>query len=219
MIVNIDYTPLEIIQSNPKRDNNVSDKEQSIIIALLKRVNPQTILEIGTYRGDTTHLLSQHFPQSDIYTIGLTQKYVREEKTPLEKKWLRGGTTLTEEENGKSCEEDSNVTIIVGDSRDQKVWDDIPQAIDAVFVDGNHYYDYVLTDTIKAYTKEPSLIIWHDYRDPSKVEGFYRENVTQAVLDLSSLLSPIYYVWGTKLAFWGKENMDVSSIIDNKRRS
>ena len=59
--------------------------EQFILCALVKKIQPQTILEIGTFKGGTTWHLYQNAPQdATIYTIDLPDGEIPSDVTDLQ---------------------------------------------------------------------------------------------------------------------------------------
>lgn len=72
-------------------------------------------------------------------------------------------------------------------------WGTIPQPLDFIFIDGNHYYDYVKLDSKNAleHIDKNGCIVWHDY-------GQYPD-VSKAVDEITDKAT-VVAIKGTRLA-------------------
>lgn len=113
------------------------DYERKELERIIDEYNIKTVFEIGTYKGETTFLLSKKC--SMVYTIDIVQ-HVPNIVYP------------------------KNVYDIVYDSIKFN-FDEYKNKIDLVFIDGNHHRKYVKKDTRNAYmmVRNQGFIIWHDY--------------------------------------------------------
>ena len=118
------------------------------------------ILEIGCNLGWTTRELALAFPNSVIYAVD----------------WPPAGLTMSQHQRGeapsweKSCEaarDLPNVVPIVADSR--KLRADMFRDVTCVFIDGDHSYEGVKSDTILAMRlmaelddSQKGVVAWHD---------------------------------------------------------
>jgi hypothetical protein len=116
--------------------------ETFLLIALARHENIRSIMEIGTYKGDTTRNLAMNLA-ADIWTIDWN---VSSESSHLE--------------------DLPNVHRIVGDSRYLGVVN-LPRTVEMVFIDGGHQRDTVERDTELAFRSVPKgVIVWHDCGHP-----------------------------------------------------
>lgn len=56
----------------------------------------------------------------------------------------------------------NNINFIRADSTDPNLWYNLPNTIDIILIDGNHNYDYVLSDYQNALYKKPKILLFHD---------------------------------------------------------
>jgi predicted O-methyltransferase YrrM len=125
---------------------NVSLTELRILVHLLRRQQSRTAFEFGTADGRTTLNLAAQIPEDgrvfalDLGREDLGQRY---KGTPYENK----------------------ITQFVSDT---KAFDFSPylNSIDFVFIDANHEYDFVRSDSLwalKLLRDRRGTIAWHDY--------------------------------------------------------
>lgn len=125
----------------------VSELELIVIAGLARAARPARLFEIGTLGGRTTvNLLANAGPDAEVFTLDLVA--VDSSTAPL----VRLGAG-------------QRITPLVGDSMH---FDFTPYegSIDLVFVDANHEYDYVLSDSHHAQRligAQGGIILWHDY--------------------------------------------------------
>jgi hypothetical protein len=142
-----------------------------LLLKGLARQYPQcAYFEIGTWRGESvanvasvaSNCVTLNLPDATMRAMGLSEDYVRLHR--YFSKHL------------------ANVTHLQHDST---TFDFSPHnnKYDLVFVDGDHHYDSVKSDTANAYhllRDENSLIVWHDYGNtPADV----RWDVLRGILD------------------------------------
>lgn len=82
----------------------ISSEDLNTILELLHTVQPGTVVEIGTYKGETTARIAEVLPQSTIYTISLLN--------PEHEDFHAGIINLSKEETGEQCKNLSNVVQI-----------------------------------------------------------------------------------------------------------
>lgn len=132
------------------------EEDVRLLVKLGLAISAQNILEIGTFLGETTIILSKYF--SFVYTV---------DKDPLVKDI-----------------KESNITSIISDSADISAYDNIKLPIQLAFIDGSHTYQNVIIDTFHCLRiVEKGLIVFHDaitsgvkmaLEDLSKVLNIYR---------------------------------------------
>ncbi len=181
------------------RDGNVSLLELFAIAGVTKCVRPAAAFEIGTFNGRTTLNLAANAPEGSVtYTLDLPAAGLADASLPLEpreRKWVRkpvSGELIAAAGQGLRIEQ------LYGDSA---TFDFTPYrgAMDLVFVDGAHGYEYVLSDSARALEmlREPGgVILWHDYA------GF--PGVTRALNELyrgGGVWSGLRHLRGTSLAY------------------
>jgi len=169
-----------------------------VLCAIAALLEPATIFEFGTYRGDTAWLLARNLPRASVCTLDLAgpdaMYHAQLELTDIDEyfhDWGRGvrfhGTPEAE-----------RITQLVGDSA---TFDFSPYrgSIDLVYVDASHSYSYVRSDTEAALSMlSPSgTIVWDDYTHYSGIYAYLNELAT--VLD-----GPVFHILDTRLAVYSR---------------
>jgi predicted O-methyltransferase YrrM len=170
-------------------------EELLTLIAICQYRHPQSIFEVGTYQGNTTLNLAMISSEiTDVYTLDLSdderisfsinQQYLVGEK-------FRQTNTL------------SKITQLFGNSLSYN-FSEYYNSVDLVFIDANHTYEYVKSDTENALKmlKPNGIIIWDDYvwddRHPEC------SGVAQYLNELNFKI-PCYHILGTRLAiYWDR---------------
>jgi predicted O-methyltransferase YrrM len=155
---------VQITVSEDRTDGNTSLLEEIVINKLVKQHRPERVFEIGTFDGRTTWQIAANTPES---TRILTLDLPRDERARFvvcenDKKFI------DKPESGarfKGTEQAKKITQLYGDSA---TFDFTPyyRAIDFVFIDGSHAYDYVLSDSqvaLQLVKGRNAIILWHDY--------------------------------------------------------
>ena len=148
------------------RNGNVSLFELTAIAGLVRAHQPRTLLEIGTFDGNTTLQMAHNSPaDARVITLDLPadhdaagelevddHKYVQDEKK-LARKYQNTPVA-------------SKVTQCLGDSATFDFGSVIePGTLDFAFIDGSHSYDYVRNDTEKVLEllAPKGIVLWHDF--------------------------------------------------------
>lgn len=161
-------------------------EDYSVIHCLLKGWNPHTIFEIGTNAGNGCMVMTTACPASKIITLD-----------------IRAGA-------GNLCP--SDVIKVTGDSLSYDYNKHYP--IDCWFIDGEHTYHNVYTETSKALMSSPKYIIYHDadieeiYKG---IEDSFRDNNMMFEYELYQVVNPpfVYSSSGknvTRVAYATKNN-------------
>lgn len=106
-----------------------------------------------------------------------------------------------------------NVTQLLGDSRTFD-YAGLNKKFDVIFIDGNHHYDFVKSDTEKVFQNlvhEDSIVVWHDYAySPEKV----RFEILNAILDgvPASEHQHLYHVGNSMCAIFIKGKFPTSKL-------
>jgi predicted O-methyltransferase YrrM len=173
-------------------------------LALLKSVAKSIpnceYLEIGTWRGESimnvadvaANCISINLSPEDIIAIGLPEKYAK----------LHGCLI-----NNKS-----NIRSIHANSKHFDFWS-LNQKFDLIFIDGDHSYQGVKSDTSKVYEllrDENSIIVWHDYGFDPEIP---RHSVIAAIMDglPTEAHQYLYHVSNTICAIYSKRNLEAAT--------
>jgi hypothetical protein len=163
------------------------------LLSVLNDRRPRTIVEVGTFHGETTRLLAVNRPEATVHNIDLDPGFnvaTDHGAFPLDDHHLIAQRSSV----GEASRGLPNVVQHFGDSA---VWDWAP-ARDAgfFFIDGAHTYEYMKNDTDRALevAGRPATIAWHDVNavHPAvvrRLEEMVREGY------------PIKAIKGTSLAF------------------
>lgn len=189
--------PIQILEPIAS-DGNVSLYELIAVNALIKSYNSNSLFEIGTFDGRTTLNMAVNSPQeSQIFTLDLPKGQMFDtnlDLAPTERRYINKETSglrfMGKSEAGK-------IVQLYGDSAS---FDFAPyyNAMDFIFIDGSHAYEYVLNDSINAFkmVKEHGIIVWHDYTA--------WEGVTKALNELwfgDTMFKNIKHIEGTTLVY------------------
>jgi predicted O-methyltransferase YrrM len=172
-------------------------KELLTIGAICQAMQPNNILEIGTYTGSTTLLMAMNTPGGcRILTIDIPPSEQKTHHHGL-------GTGLPEFEVGAAFAAHSaarKITQLYGDSCtfDFSLYSG---SMDMVLVDADHTYQAVKKDSATAFDllRAGGVIIWDDYAwDPQFPEC---EAVTRHLHEISAK-KPCFHIAGTRLAIY-----------------
>lgn len=180
----------------------------ALIKALARRFPDCRYLEIGTLRGESLANVAE--VARECVSVSLSDEEILE----------RGWGEEFRKNNGLFLGNVPNVTRIGHDSRTFDF--STVGAFDLVFVDGDHSYEGVLSDTRSAFSvlrNERSIVLWHDY-------GFEYEttrwSVMAGILDgaPAAARGRIYHVSNTLCAIYVNEALPTSfavhPVIPNK---
>jgi hypothetical protein len=140
-------------------------EDYSVIHCLLKEWNPSNIFEIGTNIGNGCKVIRASCPTARIITLDIRPSA------------------------GSLCPPD--VIKINGDSLTYDYEKHYP--IDCWFIDGEHTYHNVYTETAKALLSDPKYIIYHDsdideiYKG---IEDSFRDNDKESKYILNQVINP-----------------------------
>ncbi|MDF2438000.1 MAG: class SAM-dependent methyltransferase [Bacteroidota bacterium] len=151
-------------------DGGSTPIDLALLKGLAKRYKDCKYFEIGTWRGESAanvasvsgHCTSLNLPDADMIAMGLSKKYVQLHRFFSNKL--------------------PNVTHIQADSL-KFDYSSLRKKMDLVFIDGDHHYETVKSDTENAFEllkNDDSVIVWHDYGNtPNDV----RWDVLRGILD------------------------------------
>jgi len=183
------------------RGGNVALEEIVAIARLLKAHAPKTVFEIGTFDGRTTLNMAANLPEdAQVYTLDLPRDQaasaafdISDADAAFVEKDVSGARFL-------NTPYAARIQQLYGDSAtfDFSPWEG---AVDFVFVDGAHTYEYVMSDTeraLKLLRGGRGVIVWHDY---DKRTG---QDVPAALHELRERrpeFADIRHIFGTSLVF------------------
>ena len=182
-------TALNLRPVNGPFSEYLNATETAILIALFRKIEPATVLELGCNIGITAARVLENVPSIvDYYgcdvpfgfrtTLGCQQSEVRSEP-------------------GRYAFHDSRFHLLVSAQGSAWILGELElESVDAIFIDGDHSYNGVMRDSDSAgqLIRSPGIIVWHDYGNP------YVE-VTEALEELYANGWPIQHVADTWTAF------------------
>lgn len=148
------------------KDGNVSLFELMILNQFVKKAAPQRIFEMGTFDGRTAlNFAANCGPEAVVYTLDLPKEKVKVTGLPIDP---GDAKHINKDQSGARYHgrpEGKKIIQLYGDTAvfDFKPYQD---AMDFVFVDAAHSYEYVLNDSKAAQAllkNRKGLILWHDY--------------------------------------------------------
>lgn len=146
-------------------DGNVTLLELAILNALVAARQPRRIFEIGTFDGRTALNFAANAPLATVHTLDLPPAV--EPALPLhsdDRAFIRRSQGGERGRRFRDAPERERIVQLYGDSA-RFDYGGFAGAIDFVFVDGSHSYEYVLSDSRNALAMAApgSLVVWHDY--------------------------------------------------------
>jgi hypothetical protein len=195
----------EVVRGRPtmiKVDGTYSYRDGSLpwgdLVALLSVLvdrAPASVLEIGTFNGDTTRLLALNLPSSTIHTIDLPEGFdPGSNPSSMPKDDLH---LIASRRVGIAYRSDPSITNVVQHFGDTATWD-FREARDATFyyIDGAHTYEYARSDTERALAAaagRDATFLWHDCdRD--------HPGVVHRLKEMAEEGHPVRRIAGTNLA-------------------
>lgn len=162
-----------------------------LLAGLAEGIRDCRYFEIGTWRGESASVVASR--ASQCHTLCLSDAEMR----------ARGMHERTIRSHRLFSGAIPNVVQHRGDSRTFD-FRSLGQQFDLVFIDGDHHYDTVLSDTRNVFSHlvhEHTMVVWHDYGvQPDRV----RFEVMAAILDGAGpqRAAGIYHVAHTKCALY-----------------
>lgn len=172
-------------------DGGSLPSDMMLLAGLAEQIENCAYFEIGTWRGESVAAVSPR--AATCHTLCLSDKEMRQ----------LGMHPRTIEAHGIFSKKLENVTMLRGDSRTFD-FAKLGRKFDLIFIDGDHHYDFVKSDTEKLFTNlvhDNSIVIWHDYGfHPDKI----RYEVMAAILDGigPERANLVYHVAHTKCAIY-----------------
>jgi predicted O-methyltransferase YrrM len=163
--------------------------EMEILVALVRSVDAQTMIEIGCRDGRTARMLLRNVPSLDRY-IGIDVPFDYQPTLAHQKNEMVA-------EPGHLAMIDERFELIIREHGSLGLKPSELPRVDVVFIDGDHSVDAVEHDSklARAIVNPGGLILWHDFNDSPHVQ------VTRVLNRLADEGWPIQHVEGTWLAF------------------
>lgn len=142
----------------------------ALLKSLCRKFKNASYFEIGTWRGESVRNVAD--VAKECYTLNLSKQQMLD----------LGLTEKYADAHAFFSKDLPNVTHLNGDSRHFD-YAGLNKKFDVVFIDGNHHFDFVKSDTQKVFEHllhENSIVVWHDYAyHPEKV----RFEIMNAIMD------------------------------------
>ena len=172
-------------------DGSCLPTDLALLRALAKKYKAETYLEIGTWRGESVanvaplvkEAVTLNLPDAEMRAMGMSEEYI--------------------DLHRYFSESLPNVTHIQANSLAFD-FSSLQKQFDLIFVDGDHHYEAVLSDSakiLKALKPETGMIVWHDYaHNPEQV----RWSVLAGMLDglPSEMHKHLYHISNTMCAVY-----------------
>lgn len=168
--------------------------DMMLLAGLAEGIRDCTYFEIGTWRGESVTTLARRV--KSCHTLCLTDDRMR--ALGMHEKTIGAHRMFSRDLE--------NVVQLRGDSRSFD-YASLGMKFDLIFIDGDHHYDFILSDTRNVFRHlihENSVVVWHDYGHHPDLVRF---EVMAAILDGvgAGRSGMIYHVAHTKCAvFTGK---------------
>ncbi len=181
----------EVVSPYAFLDGSCQPTDLALLRALARKFKAESYLEIGTWRGESVanvaplvrEAVSLNLPDAQMKAMGLSTDYIGlhryfSENIPNVKHLLANSLTFDFKSLGK--------------------------AFDLIFIDGDHHYAAVRSDTEKvlvALKKDEGIMVWHDY---ARSQGQVRWSVLAAILDAlpTQMHKHLYYISNTLSAVY-----------------
>jgi Methyltransferase domain len=182
---------LEILIRHETRDRALNHGEALVLSLVTAWLKPSRIFEIGTASGQATLLMAQQAAGARIDTLDLGNNVPslgEQRGQPPLQDLSQIGIAF----RGTATE--PRVTQHFGDSA-RFDYEPFEGAIDLMFIDGGHTYEYVKADSAAALriVRAGGVIVWDDC-------NYLSPGVSRALLELRRGGTPLYRVIGTRLA-------------------
>ncbi len=170
--------------------------EAAVLGLLCRHLRPRRIFEIGTFRGSSTLVMAMNTREhTEILTLDLDPER-REEVTFATENGNITGVAFTVGELFVSTPFLGKIRQLYGDSAAFD-FEEFSQAVDLVFVDGNHRYENVRSDSEHALrmVRPGGAVLWDDYHP------IWGPGVIRAIDELATEID-LVRIAGTRFALY-----------------
>ncbi len=161
--------------------------------AIVQSSNAKSILEIGTYDGNTAlNLAANSAPDCLVTTVDLPPDWQGHLELEVPKALVNVTDRTRVASQYRGTHYESKIRQVFADSA-KLDWASMAVPFDLVFIDGCHFYDYVKSDTENAlrYLRSGGILVWHDYGSIADVSR---------VVDETANKISVKVIQGTRLA-------------------
>lgn len=147
-------------------DGNVSERELITICRMMRSIQPAKLFEIGTFDGRTTlNMAVNAAPGAVVHTLDLPRSEIPTAASRIHAHEIVYADKPQSGQRFRGTDAEPSIVQLYGDSG---TFDFTPfyGAIDFVFIDASHTFDYVVNDSLHAVrmlNPEGGTIVWHDY--------------------------------------------------------
>lgn len=182
---------LRAFDRNP--DTSATVLETTVVSAIARHTDAKRVLEIGTFDGNTTLALAANTADdARITTVDLPQDWSGQMELDVPLRFVNVTNRQRVGSQAREGELTGKIRQVFGDSATLD-WSKLGGPFDLIFIDGCHFYDYVVSDTANAlkHLSPGGIVVWHDY-------GMI-EDVSRAV-DEATQSMRAFAIAGTRLA-------------------
>jgi len=187
-----------------------------ILAVLVKKYNPKTIFEIGTFEGLGSLVMCENCSANVLYTLDFNPNKPRIipnlKRNKPEQKNSHSSFTSEHSDYLKEIKDDVQINRLFSDSRH---FDYSPffDSIDFFYIDATKTYPYILKDTLNAINciRKGGTIAWHDVKVSPMLKVLSK---------LSSFLK-IYYIVNSNICFttiYNKPNQAQEFLIQELKK-
>jgi predicted O-methyltransferase YrrM len=173
------------------RDGGSMVTDLALLKGLAGKINNCSYFEIGTWRGESVAVVSPVC--SECYTMDLPDD--EKQKLGMDEEYIGQHAILSQHLK--------NVIHLKNNSL-RFDFSSLNKKFDLVFIDGDHHYESILNDTVKAFkhlVHANTIVVWHDY---AYQPGTIRNETFAAILDAvdEPLHSKLFYIANTMCAVY-----------------
>jgi hypothetical protein len=164
------------------------------LLSVLVDRSPKTVMEIGTFNGNTTRLIAMNLPEAEIHTIDLPEDFSENGEGLSKDDWH----LISQRRVGAEYRADPSITSVTQHFGDTALYD-FPE-VEFYFIDGAHTYEYARNDTEKALRcPTAKTLMWHDSDE-------LHTGVTSWLVEMVRSGYPVRQIEGTNLAILDLRN-------------
>lgn len=162
----IEETPVQLLRTYDRTMGTSIDVMELVsLVTIAQFIKARTVLEIGTWDGNTTlNLAANTPPDARIVTVDLPVDWKGGFQIEVPEDHQNVTDRAATGRQYRQTEYQAKITQVLGDSA-KLDWAQLPCPFDLAFIDGCHSYEYATLDTANAlaHMRPGGVIIWHDY--------------------------------------------------------